>query len=414
MRIKPFDALRPDAALVDRVAAVPYDTVNTEEARELARGNPRSLLHVTRPEINCPDGTDPHADALYRQAAQRFRGMVQDRTLVHEGRPCLYVYRQIMGSHVQRGLVGCCHIDDYVQNRIVRHEKTRQDKEDDRTRHLQALGAQVGPVFLMYRDVPAVDRLVTRIEAGTPLYDFKAPDEIRHTVWRAPVVPELLAAMAPVPAFYIADGHHRAAAAVRAGLEWRRTNPAHTGDEPYNWMLAVMFPASQLQILPYHRVVRDLNGLSVHEFLDKVRSRMRVAAGGAPVPSGPGRASLFVGGAWYALEWDRPDVSNPQDALDVSVLSREILDPILGIRDIRNDVRIDFIGGIRGTPALEERVCSGRAAVAFSLYPVTVDSVMAVADAGQIMPPKSTWFEPKLRSGLLIHPVTEQGAMPTT
>jgi len=404
MKIKTFAALRPPVELVSQVGSVPYDTVDTEEARALAAGNPLSLLNISRPEINFPKGTNIYAAQVYEKAVENFGKFRKDKTLVQELRPYVYVYRQKMGSHVQRGIVTCCNVNDYADNVIRKHEKTRQDKEDDRTRHVKMLKANTGPVFLAYRDVAAVDAIVASVEKQKPLYDLVAPDGIAHTVWRVEKDGDrLVAEFARIPVCYIADGHHRAAAAARAGLEMRKANPAHTGNEEYNWFLAVLFPASQLQILPYNRVVADLKGLGIESFVEAIRKKFKVSANASARPSGPRNVSMYLGGKWYGLSWDAPKSADPVSVLDVSYLQNNLLDPLLGIKDPRTDKRIEFVGGIRGTDELVKRVDSGKGAVAFSMCPVTVDQMMAIADAGSIMPPKSTWFEPKLRSGLLIH-----------
>jgi uncharacterized protein (DUF1015 family) len=403
MRIKAFETLRPKAELVSKVAAPPYDVVDADEARALAVGNPFNFLRVSRAEVDFPVGTDPYSPAIYAKAAETFAAFQSDGVLVRDARPSLYLYRQRMGTHVQRGVVACCHVEDYERNLIRKHEKTRQDKEDDRVRHVQALRANSGPVFLMYRDVPAIDRIVAECEYGRPVYDFTAPDGVVHTVWRFAGHEALAKAFAAVPLLYIADGHHRAAAAARAGAEYRKSNPSHTGNEEYNWFLAVMFPATQLQILAYNRLVKDLNGHTPASFLGALKGSFRVTPGAGPKPPSVRRASMFLDGKWCGLEWDLPADADPVKSLDVSYLQERLLDPVLGIRDPRTDKRISFVGGGRGTKELEDRVRRGDAAVAFSMYPVTPDQVMDIADAGQIMPPKSTWFEPKLRSGLLIH-----------
>jgi len=404
LRIKTFAALRPPVELVAQVESVPYDTVDTEEARALAAGNPLSLLHISRPEIDFPKGTDMYAGQVYDKAVENLARFRKEKALVQEQKPCVYVYRQKMGSHVQRGIVTCCHIDDYANNVIRKHEKTRQDKEDDRTRHVKMLKANTGPVFLAYRDVSAVDAIVASVEKQEPLYDFVAPDGIAHTVWRVERDGDkLVAEFAKIPVCYIADGHHRAAAAARAGMEMKKANPSHTGNEEYNWFLAVLFPAKQLQIMPYNRIVADLKGASVNSFLDAVKQKFKVTANASARPAGPRNVSMYLDGKWFGLSWDAQDETDPVSALDVSYLQNNLLDPLLGIKDPRTDKRIEFVGGIRGTDELVSRVQSGKGAVAFSMYPVTVDQMMAIADAGSIMPPKSTWFEPKLRSGLLIH-----------
>jgi uncharacterized protein (DUF1015 family) len=403
VRIKAFQALRPPAKIAHLVASVPYDTVNTEEAVELARGNPRSLLHVSRSEIDLPTGTDPHSSPVYVRALENFTEFQKKRFLVREGKPHLYVYRQIMGNHTQRGVVACCHIEDYEKNVILKHEKTRREKEDDRTVHIGTLRANTGPVFLTYRDDVVIDALVASTEKRPPLYDFTSVDGIKHTVWRITDDAEMVGLFNRIPVCYIADGHHRAAASVRVGNENRIANPSHTGGEEYNWFLAVLFPAKQLQILSYNRCVSDLNGLTQVAFLDAVKKRFSVVRGAKQSPSEQRQVSMYLGGEWYGMSWDPIDAKDIVSNFDVSVLQSQLLDPILGIKEPRTDRRIEFIGGIRGTGELVKLVDSGKAAVAFSMHPVTVEDVMAIADAGLTMPPKSTWFEPKLRSGLLIH-----------
>ena len=403
MQIHPFRALRPGPEHAAQVASVPYDTVSAAEARVLALGNPDSFLHVVRPEIDLPPKTDAHSEAVYATAAANFRDFQTRGILVREDEPCLYVYRQKMGAHVQVGLVACCRVEDYERNVIRKHEKTRQDKEDDRTRHVLELNANAGPVFLTYADRPAIDARLAEIQRETPLFHFTAPDAVVHTVWRVPRGSVLADAFEAVPVAYIADGHHRAAAAARAGRTRREANPAHRGDEEYNWFLAVLFGAQQLKILPYNRCVHDLNGMREADFLAAVRERFTVAEGVPAAPPRQRQVSMYLGGRWYGLSWREPPTEDPVAALDVSILQDNLLKPVLGIDDPRTSTRIDFIGGIRGTAELEKLIDSGQGAVAFSMYPVTVAEMMAIADADRIMPPKSTWFEPKLRSGLIVH-----------
>lgn len=403
MLVKPFAALRPAPEKAAVLAAVPYDVVDTAEARVLAAGNPDSFLHVSRPEIDLPDSIDIHDDAVYAQGVKAFKDLQARGVLLREAGEHLYVYRQIMGTHSQTGVVACCHIDDYANDIIRKHEKTRKDKEDDRTRHCLELNANSGPVFLTYRDTPALDARVAEVQTGAPLYDFTAVDGIRHTVWRvegenAPWVE----AFRNVPLAYVADGHHRAAAAFRSGKQRREANPAHTGKEEYNWFLAVLFPQTQLRILPYNRCVADLNGLTPAAFLAKVETVFKTAVADSAVPAGPREVRMYLDQVWYSLTWE-DFAADPVGRLDVSVLQDRLLAPVLGIDDPRTNTRISFVGGIRGTGELTKRVDSGRDAVAFSMYPTTVEQMMDIADAGQIMPPKSTWFEPKLRSGLLVH-----------
>ena len=403
MLVKPFAALRPVPEKAAALASVPYDVVDTAAARALAAGNPDRFLHVSRPEIDLPDNTDIHDDAVYAQGANAFRSFQARGVLIREPDERLYVYRQIMGTHSQTGVVACCHIDDYAQNVIRKHEKTRKDKEDDRTRHCLELNANSGPVFLTYRDTAALDARVAAVQRGAPLYDFTADDGIRHSVWRVEGESRAwVEAFRQVPLAYVADGHHRAAAAFRSGQQHRDANPAHTGSEEYNWFLAVLFPATQLRILPYNRCVADLNGLTPAAFLEKVKAAFKTEKAGSASPTGPREVRMFLGGDWYKLSWDEV-TADPVSRLDVSVLQDRLLAPVLGIGDPRTNTRVSFVGGIRGTGELTRRVESGRDAVAFSMYPVTVEQMMDIADAGQIMPPKSTWFEPKLRSGLLVH-----------
>ena len=407
--IHPFRALRPPTERVAQVASVPYDVVNTEEARALAADNPLSFLHVSRPEIDLPEGTDIYSDAVYEKAAENFARLVKDCPLEMEETPSLYLYRLIMGEQEQIGVVACCAVDEYDKDLIRKHERTRRDKEDDRTRHILALRAQTGPVFLTYRASRDIDTMVLQTTVTEAIYDFTAPDGVEHTVWHVPDPVRFVQAFRDVPFLYIADGHHRAASASRARAELRDRNPEHTGDEEYNFFLAVLFPADQLRILPYNRIVKDLNGLSPDEFLAAVKKKFCVDDEGGPSPSERGRFSMYLGGRWHDLLIDAEmaagtsDPNDPTATLDVSILQDNLLDPILGIKDVRTDKRVDFVGGIRGTAELERLVDTGRAAVAFSLYPTSINDLLRVSDAGAVMPPKSTWFEPKLRDAILIH-----------
>ena len=403
MRIRSFRALRPAPDKVTQIASLPYDVVKTEEARELARDNPLSLLHIVRAEIDFPPGTNPYSDAVYAKAVENFKNLVDNGHLIRETEPSLYVYQQQMGDHVQQGLVALCHVEDYENNLIKKHEKTRPDKENDRTRLTSDLSANSGPVFLTYRDSEEVNAKVAKAVEAAPLYDFEASDGIRHTVWKIEEPDGLLESFGSVPCCYVADGHHRSASAARVGRERRAANPQHTGEEDYNWFLSVIFPASNLKVLPYNRIVQDLNGLSEAEFLGKVRETCEVQETQSDTPTKTGDVCMYVGGKWYLLSFGESDATNPVDRLDVSRLQSQILDPLLGIDDPRTSERIEFSGGIRGTSYLKKTVDSGEATVAFSMYPVTTDQLMDISDAGEIMPPKSTWFEPKLRSGLFIH-----------
>jgi uncharacterized protein (DUF1015 family) len=402
MRIRAFQGLVPPPALAAEVACVPYDVVNAAEAAELAKGRPLSLLHVDRAEIDLPPGTDPYSEAVYARARENFLKLQADGALVRETGPCLYLYQQQMGSHRQRGLVAVCHVDDYDAGIIKKHEKTRRDKEDDRTRLVDTLGANTGPIFLTYRGTAELGALAARLSGTPPHHDFSAPDGIRHTVWRVPGGEEWIRAFGAVPVAYIADGHHRAASAARVARSRREKNPRHTGAEDYNWFLSVLFPAGELQILPYNRIVFDLNGLTATNFLAEVRCKFGAASEATPRPSRSGQVSMYLDGKWHGLDCRVDPRADPVARLDVSILQEKLLSPILGIADPRTSKRIDFVGGIRGTEELTKRVDSA-GGVAFSMYPVTVAQLMDIADAGQIMPPKSTWFEPKLRSGLFIH-----------
>ncbi len=402
MRIHPFQGLVPTPALASEVACVPYDVVNASEAAALAAGKPHSLLHVDRAEIDLPAGTDPYSGAVYAKAKENLAGLQAKHALIRETEPCLYVYQQEMGSHRQRGLVAGCHVEDYDSGLIKKHEKTRKDKEDDRTRLIDTISADTGPVFLTYRDNAAITALVNAKTKEKPLHDFVAPDGIRHTVWRVAGGVEWVRAFGAVPVTYIADGHHRAASAARVARLRRDQNPKHTGTEEYNWFLCVLFPASELKILPYNRIVADLNGLSPADFLAKVKATFGLEENPNPSPTAVGAVSMYFQKKWYGLRMPKEANADPVARLDVSILQDKLLSPLLGIDDPRTSKRIDFVGGIRGTGELVKRV-DAEGGVAFSLYPVTLDQLMDIADAGQIMPPKSTWFEPKLRSGLFIH-----------
>ena len=405
--IRAFKALRPPTDKALEVSAVPYDVVNTTEARQLAADNPLSFLHASRPEIDLPDGTDIHSDSVYNRAAENFEKLKTEAPLTAEDTPSLYVYQLRMGEHTQTGIAACCSVDEYDSDIIRKHERTRKDKEDDRTRHILALRAQTGPVFLTYRGRDDINDLVIRAQQTQPLYDFQAPDGVAHTIWLVDQSDRdlMIGSFNDVPTLYIADGHHRAASASRARAELKANNPTHSGNEEYNFFLTVLFPADQLQILPYNRAVKDLNGMAPGEFLTRLADKFTIAAVSSPSPAAKGEICMYHDGRWHSLSV-APGTTNPIDpisSLDVTVLQERVLDPLLGITDVRTDARIDFVGGIRGTAALEEMVDEGRAAVAFSMYPVTVEQLMAIADANEIMPPKSTWFEPKLRDGLLIH-----------
>lgn len=400
--IFPFAALRPRPAAAAAVASVPYDVVNTEEARALAAGNPLSFLHVSRPEIDLPQGINPYSDAVYELAVRNFAKLKTAAPLVIEETPSFYVYRLHMPGHVQSGIAACYSIDEYERDVIKKHEKTRPDKEDDRTKHMLAIGAQTGPVFLTYRASKGVDGIVSRVVQQPALFDFTASDGVRHQVWQVPPSENhaIVDAFAKIDALYIADGHHRAASAART-----RRSLASRGSGEHDRVMAVAFPDNQMQVLPYNRVVTDLRGASPAAFLDKLKQKFQVREGGPATPSSKGSVAMYLAGKWYTIAIAQPVSPRPRGdgGLDVDLLQSSILEPVLGIADVRTDKRIDFVGGIRGTSELEKMVDGGKFAVAFSLYPVSVDDLMRIADAGGIMPPKSTWFEPKLRDGLLSH-----------
>jgi uncharacterized protein (DUF1015 family) len=383
---------------------VPYDVVNTEEARAMAAGNPLSFLHISRAEIDLPPATDPYSDAVYDKALENFSRLRTAAPLVVEDEPAVYFYRLKMGTHYQTGLAACYSVDEYDTDLIKKHEKTRRDKEDDRTRHISTLRAQTGPVFLTYRASKAVDAVAERVTACAPLFDFESPDQVRHTIWKVTgaELAAVVEAFGELPCLYIADGHHRAASAGRTRKYLAEKSP-QTDNAEADWMLAVAFPDNQTQILPYNRVVKDLAGKTPESFLAELKGRVTVTAG-TPSPGKKGEVGMYLGGKWYTLRLESAaGATDVGSTLDVSLLQDQVLSPLLGVGDPRTDKRIDFVGGIRGTAELEKLVNGGKAAVAFSLFPVGVDDLMRIADAGEIMPPKSTWFEPKLRDGLLTH-----------
>jgi uncharacterized protein (DUF1015 family) len=404
--IHPFRALRPVPDQAAAVSSVPYDVVSTDEARQLATGNPLSFLHVTRAEIDLPPDTDPYSPRVYEKARENFATLRERAPLVLDETPSLYFYRLRMGAHEQTGIAGCFSIDEYESSVIKKHERTRRDKEDDRTRHMLELRAQTGVVFLTYRADVAIDTLARQVTAGDPLYDFSAQDGVRHTIWRAGLdhTRALVGAFRRVPALYIADGHHRAASAARARGELLNRAGSTADEADATTFVAVAFPGNQLRILPYNRTVKDLAGRTPRQFLAALREQFLITDG-SPMPQGQGYVSMYLDGRWYAIDLASVPAGDDSRAssLDVARLQRAVLEEILRVGDVRTDKRIDFVGGARGTEALVRAVDSGTATVAFSLYPVTVADLMAVCDSGGIMPPKSTWFEPKLRDGLLIH-----------
>ncbi len=405
IRFSPFRAWRPRPDLVDRVVAPPYDVVNRAEAAALAAGNPLSFLHVGRSDIDLPPETDPHDDRVYAKGRENLDRVLADGTFVHEDAPAFYLYELTREGQAQVGVVGCVHVDDYDAGLIRKHEKTRPDKEDDRTRHVLTLSAHAEPVFLTHRPEGTLAALNAATMATTPLYDLVTYDGVRQRVWRVEATAAYAAAFAAMPDCYVADGHHRCASAWRTGKALREANPNHTGDEDYNWFLAVLFPSDQLTILAYHRVVKDLHGLTPADFLARLATVGTLTPTTTADPKASGSFGVYVAGAWYSLRLDPAtvDAHDPIGSLDASLLQERILAPILGIGDVRTDQRIDFVGGIRGTGELAQRVDSGQDAVAFAMYPVSVAQLMAIADADAIMPPKSTWFEPKLKSGFFVH-----------
>jgi uncharacterized protein (DUF1015 family) len=401
--IKPFRALRPSQNDVEQVASVPYDVVNVAEARRLVEGNPHSFLHVTRAEIDLPENVNVYSAEVYAKAKENLENLQKTGVLVRETAPAPYIYRLTMNGRQQTSVVACCAIDEYDEGLIKKHEKTRPDKENDRTNHIVTTRAQTGLIFLCYRGTDAINSLVEKAVSESPLYDFTAADGIHHEIWRVAETAELVEAFAEVPALYVADGHHRAASAARARESFKNQNENHSGTEDYNTVIAALFPAEQLEILAYNRVVKDLNGFDDGEFLNKLKENFAVAETSNPVPAQRGEFCLYLGGKWFSLKPTFKNANSVIENLDVSVLENHVLCPILGIEDVRTDKRIDFVGGIRGTAELEKLVDSGNWKIAFSMFPTTIDDLLKVADANEIMPPKSTWFEPKLRDGLLVH-----------
>ena len=408
VRIKPFAAVRPPREYVEEVAARPYDVLNSAEAQKEA--GEKSLLHITKPEIDFSPIIDEHSQQAYDKAVENFKAWQSRGWLVQDDKPYYYIYAQTMEGRTQYGLVVCAHTDDYAEGNIKKHELTRKDKEDDRMIHVRIQDANIEPVFFAYPDNEEVNAIVARYIAGTPEYDFVAEDGFGHTFWvidNQEDIDRLTAIFAGIPAFYVADGHHRTAAAARVGAEKKANNPAHTGEEEYNWFMTVAFPDSQLKIIDYNRVIKDLNGLTPEQLLKALEEDFEVCEKGSDIYK-PGRLhefSMYLQGKWYSLaaKDGRYDDNDPIGVLDVTILSNLVLDKILGIKDLRTDKRIDFVGGIRGLGELSRRVDSGEMAVAFALYPVSMKQLVDIADSGNIMPPKTTWFEPKLRSGLAIH-----------
>ena len=409
--VKPFCGLRPKADLAEKVASPPYDVISSSEARKMAENNPVSFLHVNKPEIDLPETVNIYDPGVYAKGSENLQKLITDGVLIRDEKPCFYLYRQKMEDHTQLGLVACASVAEYDMNKIKKHELTRVEKEDDRMNHILHLKAHTGPVFLTYQARPGITAFLERLAGEEHEYDFTSTDGIRHTFWvvrNADAIRRIEEDFEEIPDMYVADGHHRSAAASRVAGQKREENPTHTGEEEYNFFLSVIFPHNQMQILDYNRVVSDLNGLSTESFLEKISQKFLVRIYSDThgyKPSVPHDFGMYLKDSWYRLSaipgtWDE---NSPTTRLDVSILMENILDPILGIGDSRKDKRIDFVGGIRGLEELIRRVDSGEMAVAFSLYPTRIEDLLAIADAGEIMPPKSTWFEPKLKSGLVVH-----------
>ena len=411
MIIKPFRGIRPPKTLVEKVSSRPYDVLNSEEARREAEGNPMSLYHIIKPEINFEPGTDEHDPKVYTSAVEHFREFRQKGWLVQDSQDKYYVYAQTMNGHTQYGLVVAAWVEDYMEGRIKKHELTRKDKEEDRMKHVRVNNANIEPVFFAYPHRDDLDQIIASITAGEPEYDFvAAPEGFRHTFWvinEPATIERITQIFKEIPSMYIADGHHRSAAAALVGNEKKVQNPHHTGNEEYNYFLTVCFPDNQLNIIDYNRLVRDLNGLTDEQFLEALKADFEVEKMGKEIykPQRLHNFSLYLSGEWYSLtaKQGRYDDQDPIGVLDVTISSNLILDKILGIKDLRTDKRIDFVGGIRGLGELKRRVDSGEMKMALALYPVTMQQIINIADSGNIMPPKTTWFEPKLRSGLVIH-----------
>ncbi|UCB44635.1 MAG: DUF1015 domain-containing protein [Spirochaetota bacterium] len=401
--IRPFRALRPAPDRDKEIASVPYDVVSTEEAKTLAEGNPLSFLHVIRPEIDLPDGTDLYTDEVYEKARENFNKLIDDGNLITEDSPAVYAYRLVMGQHEQTGIACCCSVSEYNSDIIKKHEYTRKEKEDDRLRHMLTLKAHAGPVLMTYRGRKEIDEIIEKEVQKKPLYDFEADDGIRHAIWRITNDEALINAFKAVPSLYIADGHHRAAGAGRVKQEMEKSLGKAGENEEWCFFLAVLFPSSELVILPYNRWISDLGKYNEEGFLEKLKEEFELGKVGNPVSKEKGIFHMYLGGSWYELRSKaNQNLTDPVGSLDLSLFQRSILEPLLGIEDQRKDKRIDFVGGEKSTAKLE-RLVDEKGGVAFSFYPVGIEELLAVSDAGLVMPPKSTWFVPKLRSGLLIH-----------
>ncbi|RLB75727.1 MAG: DUF1015 domain-containing protein [Deltaproteobacteria bacterium] len=402
--IKSFKALRPKPEIAEKVSSVPYDVVNREEAKKLAEGNPISFLHVIRPEIDLPADIDPYDDAVYNKARENFLKLVNENILIGDNEKAIYLYRLTMGDHSQIGIAACYSVDEYDRGIIKRHELTRKDKEDDRLKHMLTLSAHTGPVLLAFKSNKEINNLLNKSIKSAPLYDFTAEDNVRHTLWRITDDDPFVEVFNGLPALYIADGHHRAAGASRVKKEMIKRLRKINGDEEFNYFLAVAFPDNQLKIYPYNRHIKELNGISPEDFLEKIRGIFKVVDNGMVEPDRKGIISMYLNGKWYELHIpeDYYDHNDPVKSLDLSVFQEKVLEPILGIVDQKKDTRIDFVGGPNSSGRLKVLV-DNEGGVAFAFYPVSINELMAIADAGKIMPPKSTWFAPKLRSGLLVH-----------
>ncbi len=408
--IKAFKGVRPKKELVEKIASPPYDVLSSEEARELAKDNPYSFLHVIKPEIDLEEGINLYDERVYNKAAENFNNFMEKGYLIQDNEPYFYIYKQIMGNHSQIGFVGVASVEDYEKGIIKKHELTREEKEIDRTRHILSLNAQAGPVFLVYRknESESLNSILESVEKESPEYDFTSSDGVRHIFWvikDKALINSIESAFEKIPYLYIADGHHRSAAALRVRNIKMKENKNHTGKEPYNFFLTVIFPHDQMNIMAYNRVIKDLNGFTVEEILKRMEKVFEINETNRQAPVQKHNIVMYVEGKWYCLSVKK-EAFNPEDpieSLDVQILQKNVISPIFGINDIRKDKRIDFVGGIRGTEYLKKLVDSGEFKVAFSMYPTSIEELLKVADAKKIMPPKSTWFEPKLKSGIVVH-----------
>ncbi|WP_372371474.1 DUF1015 domain-containing protein [Candidatus Uabimicrobium sp. HlEnr_7] len=411
VNIVPFKGVRPKTEMVANVSSVPYDVISSEEARDIVTANKNSFLKVIKPEVDLDSNIDIYDDSVYETGKKNLRDLVNEKILIKDPESCFYIYRQQMGEHIQTGIVAGASVQDYVDDNIKKHEFTRNEKEIDRTRHIDSLNANTGPVFLTYHNRESIDKIVNDICQTSPTYDFTVDDGIKHTFWTVndnTKIQKISQQFSEVDKLYVADGHHRSAAATRVREKRQQANPLHFGTEPYNFFLSVIFPDNQMQILAYNRIVKDLNGLSSEELMHKLETIFNISETQNPVPQHKHKFCMYLREKWYQLECKNSIVeeNDPVKSLDVYILQEYVLSPILGIGNPRKDKRIDFVGGIRGAKALEEGVKKNDDGVGFYLYPVDINSLMAIADAGEVMPPKSTWFEPKLRSGVVIHPLS--------